>query len=449
MIKKNFNFKITKIKMNVDKCLAEIINFTPKVFVNLILSNLEVWRFYNNTYPYIDAVMHSKLGEENYENVPAITEFPCKITFKASFVEEYNNLFKDFTKKLSEKKEIFELTKNQKTIMFMSLRVLLCILAYYGYFWSVFLFSLLQFIFLPYSLFISILVGKEIIYYLSSGYYIYLMICFSIKYIIENCLNLTYLNNILNYNIEITNKFIIYVFAADYSVCILNHFYNKYGKSSEIDFRYSIKSFVYGTLNGKTYNFALLFLLKGAKLPIIIWFLDFFFSLGERIKQIYEKNPTRGYSISFYQTHRIGHLPKIYSDSHKFHHFFRNISPFESHLIGVGGPEDWFFFMFDLFFCKYFNTLPSIFCYKQILTNYEFKLSHSKMENGNDYNSAHVAHHLYPTKNYTWSNSVDMLFNTWLKKDKCVDEYFFIRKEIEGENVNIFYDLVENKNKEE
>ena len=269
------------------------------------------------------------------------------------------------------------------------------------------------------------------------------MLAYASKYIFESLINFEMINYILSFNLELTNKFIFWAFVADYAVCFICLFYTRYGKSAEFNFKEFIKSFIWGTLNGKTYNFILLCMLRGTKLPILFWLLDFFFSFGEKIKRIYELNPLRGYSIHFYHAHRIGHLPKIYNDSHKFHHFFTHTSPFDSHLFGVGGPEDWCFLMFDLLFCLTFNTLPSLFCFALMNINYEFKISHTKLESYSDVLYYHLDHHTYATKNFTWSASLDMLFSTSSKKDKYFDDYYVITKEVDGEQISIKYELNE------
>jgi sterol desaturase/sphingolipid hydroxylase (fatty acid hydroxylase superfamily) len=283
--------------------------------------------------------------------------------------------------------------------------------------------------------------GYEIFYYVSSGYYILITITFFIRKFILKIPYLKFIEYSLSYEIEITNTFIFFAFLIDYLVCFISLFYTKYGKSAKFELDRFLRPIIHGTLNARTYYFTLLCLLRGTKLPILIWLLDYKLNLTEKIKNLFEKNFLRSYSINFYHSHRISHLPKIYEDGHKFHHFFNYASPFDSHIFGVGGPEDWGFFVTELMFCLAFNTIPSTFCFSLLNLNYEFKLSHTNLESKCDLYSYHIDHHVFASKNYCWSPTIDMFFGTSSKDKKYVDGYFIITKEIKDDDIIVTYDL--------
>jgi len=38
----------------------------------------------------------------------------------------------------------------------------------------------------------------------------------------------------------------------------------------------------------------------------------------------------------YYHQHRIAHLPVVYDQSHKFHHYLHDTTPFDAHIYGAG-----------------------------------------------------------------------------------------------------------------
>lgn len=78
----------------------------------------------------------------------------------------------------------------------------------------------------------------------------------------------------------------------------------------------------------------------------------------------------------FYHQHRLAHLPHVYADAHKFHHYLHGTTQlpllliilpanilllplpdsnaFDAHLYGSGAPEEWH--------CMMLEALPALYC---------------------------------------------------------------------------------------
>ena len=126
--------------------------------------------------------------------------------------------------------------------------------------------SLLQFIFLPYSLFVSISYGLETSLMLFSGHF---LIFPFVKYVTDALCPTN-----LNVYITISPLFLFVFIIIDQILCFLCLFKTGKGETKKMSKKRIFQSVWYGFLNCKTYYCVLFPLLFGCKFPVTAWILD-------------------------------------------------------------------------------------------------------------------------------------------------------------------------------
>jgi len=140
------------------------------------------------------------------------------------------------------------------------------------------------------------------------------------------------------------------------------------------------------------------------------------------------------FAALFYVEHRIGHLPGVYGQAHKMHHYLHDTTAFDAHIYGSGMNEEFFWIVAEvlpcLLFGRYNQRVPSrpnfnLFPYFLNLTtlnsSWQNKGSHSRSsedKGGNfgdyDTDNFHADHHTLHMTNFGLSSSLclDMYFGT-------------------------------------
>lgn len=426
----------------------------------LVYGNFNILKFYLKTIPLISEISKNGQGFETDVNVSKL-EKPKKFVLDNKLAENYNKEYNEMKDKLKQTHKDSEAEFSTKMQNFFILRLICCVLAYFDYFYLTILISSLQFFILPYSLIISLSKFIEILYNIFLGYLIYFPIAYSLTNnlnnvnifnflsikSIENTDNINFKNNknIFNLSLEINNEFICYFFLVDFLVCSVFSFYTPLGKTKQFKPARLAQSIIYGFLNTKTYYLILLFLLRGAKIPILLWLIDAIFKVSEKLTFLMHQILKINWPMVFYHQHRVAHFPYVYSDAHKFHHFLQDSSPFDAHLYGSGAPEEWHSLMFELLPCFFLGLFPpslSFFALKNSLLN---KIGHTRKENGNDQELSHVDHHLFHIKNFSWDISLEMFLGTSTNNRRMKCDGYVITKEIEGDKSIFTYEKASNQ----
>jgi hypothetical protein len=127
----------------------------------------------------------------------------------------------------------------------------------------------------------------------------------------------------------------------------------------------------------------------------------------------------------------MAHIPYIYSDAHKFHHFMHFSSPFDCHIYDTGAPEELCALHFELFLCYFFGLFPPCLSYSTLYQIYYNKIGHSRPDKFNlPETKFHADHHLLITKNFSWNIAVDLFLNTSKDSDSMLCNEYLISKKI-------------------
>jgi hypothetical protein len=128
-----------------------------------------------------------------------------------------------------------------------------------------------------------------------------------------------------NYTITISSTLLIAFLIVDQLLCTCTLFWTPMGPVEKFPASRIWQSVWYGFLNCKTYYLVLFPLVYGTKIALIPWMVDWMFGLSNLIT-----TQTMVYwNVLFYHAHRIGHLPIVYSDAHRFHHYLHDATSFE------------------------------------------------------------------------------------------------------------------------
>jgi len=271
--------------------------------------------------------------------------------------------------------------------------------------WTILL-SLLQFVFLPYSLPVSIIYGVQSIITLHTGSLI-------VYTVVEYLLSLALPSSVIEMvSIPIDATFMTIFILIDQALCAACLLFEltSSGKPKKLPFDRLVKSILWGFINSKTYYLVLLPLCSNVRLNVVLLALDFCLGISDRATSYV----ACFMEAAFYQAHRIGHLEYVYADAHKFHHYVHDTSPFDAHILGSGAPEEWLILMMDLLVASAGLT-PSC------LTPGVLKLSwmnksenHTRVEKDVKLHSDnfHADHHLIPTTNFGITYPYEMMMAT-------------------------------------
>ena len=135
----------------------------------------------------------------------------------------------------------------------------------------------------------------------------------------------TFIPDEYNYTITISSTSLIVFIIVDQLLCACTLFWTPMGPVEKMPTSRIWQSVWYGFLNCKTYYLVLFPLVYDTKIALIPWMVDWMFGFSNLITtwtMVY-------WNVLFYHAHRIGHLPIVYSDAHRFHHYLRDATSFE------------------------------------------------------------------------------------------------------------------------
>ena len=349
-----------------------------------------------------------------------------EFSFSNSLSLEYNLSIKNIGEELRNLENNRPESFTFRMLLFFMVRIFCCIAAYQNSFMLTMLLSLLQFLIVPYSLFISFAKLVELFppLFMSS------MMVFPIL----GCLQNLILPESLNYSLTISNDFILIFFILDQILCIICTFVTPRGKSESMPLIRILKSVFFGFINTKSYFLILLFLLRGLKISLTVWLIDAIFNISTNISGIFSK-ALPCWEILFYHQHRIAHLPYVYQDAHKFHHYLSDTTAFDAHIYGSGAPEEWHCLMLELLPSFLFGTVPPSLTYHVLKISWSNKVAHTRNKDGSNGQNQHADHHLYHVKNYCWYPALEMYMRTCTNNVNFRAYGYDITKQIKGTDV--------------
>lgn len=294
--------------------------------------------------------------------------------------------------------------------------------------------SMLQFLVLPYSLFVSITYGLETIFVLYTGH--------ALTFPILMALTEKFLpgkpNELLS--ITITPRFLIVFLAIDQLLCFVTLFWSPTGAKPEAKSIGRIwQSIWYGFLNCKTYYLVLLPLCFGLKIPIAACFIDYMLGISSSITE----RTRRYWGVLFYHAHKMGHLPLVYPDAHKFHHYLHDCTSFDAHIFGSGAPEEWLMLLADVLLVKSLGIPPAALSPSVLVVSWFNKwgfhtLVADPIDDGENH---HACHHSLHIHNLALTYPYDLIMGTAMKERIKWAGYEIFRTETTGDHDDKMYKL--------
>jgi hypothetical protein len=179
-------------------------------------------------------------------------------------------------------------------------------------------------------------------------------------------------------SLSVDTRFVAAFFVIDQLACVFCLFrVPGHGRSEPMALKRVLHSVGFGFLNCKTYFLVLLLHMRAAGVAINgaaapsarslprshplacaggVWIIDAVLGLSPRLAKVRcapllaSREPTvrvvpahqlisawgLHWAALFYHQHRLAHMPGVYEDAHKFHHFLHDASAFDAHIYGSG-----------------------------------------------------------------------------------------------------------------
>eukprot|EP00933_Yihiella_yeosuensis_P072129 TRINITY_DN80436_c0_g1_i1.p1 TRINITY_DN80436_c0_g1~~TRINITY_DN80436_c0_g1_i1.p1 ORF type:complete len:440 (+),score=48.20 TRINITY_DN80436_c0_g1_i1:37-1356(+) len=289
-----------------------------------------------------------------------------------------------------------------KQAFFWCIRLACIACAFCAPFWAMFLTSLLQFIFLPYSLFVALCYGLETMFVLYSGHALVMPL---LTLLLDQLLPVW-----CNPKFTVTSASLLLFLGVDQLLCTLCLFKTAKGTTTPMATSRILQSVFYGFLNCKTYYLVLLPSIFGFEIAILPWIVDAVFGLSARISGF----TGRFWNVLFYHAHRMAHIKQVYPDAHKFHHFLHDCTAFDAHIFGSGAPEEWLILMCDLLFPLILGCIPASLSYHVLTVSWCNKWVFHTRADKSDFHSDnfHADHHALHRVNFGTSYPLEMFMKT-------------------------------------
>jgi sterol desaturase/sphingolipid hydroxylase (fatty acid hydroxylase superfamily) len=286
-----------------------------------------------------------------------------------------------------------------------AIRILCVLAAAFSSIAGVFGGLLLQLIVAPYSLFAGVaawglVVPAYVVHYLQFGI---LQIATSILFFCFPSLS-PYCHVVVGWPL------ILLCFLVDQVQCLcFCLFWTPIGKPIEYPVRRIVQSMWYGFLNCKTYWLVLLLCLRGTELDLLaivafaltpVKLRSYVVTFAKRLLPYPSLHWTWSSSM-FYHYHRMVHLPAVYNQSHRPHHFLHDSTPFDANLYGSGLPEEWLKLATEISLAVFVGLVPHSFSPATIRASIVNRIGHTRLRDkhppGGNF---HVDHHSHYQKNF-------------------------------------------------
>uniref|UniRef100_A0A7R9W3T3 Fatty acid hydroxylase domain-containing protein n=1 Tax=Pseudictyota dubia TaxID=2749911 RepID=A0A7R9W3T3_9STRA len=284
---------------------------------------------------------------------------------------------------------------------------------------QVLLVSLLQFAILPYSLSVALGYGLETVFVLYTGHALVMpILTASTSVLVPEPYNIA---------VMISPTFLATFLILDQLLCVYTLFKTPVGPVEKLPAKRIWQSVWYGFLNCKTYYLILLPLSYGTKIAIIPWLVDYFLGLSNLIT----KRTMTYWTVLFYHAHRVGHIPIVYPDAHRFHHHLHDSTSFDAHIFGSGAPEEWLILVSDICIARFLKIMPASLGPSVLAVSWYNKWGfHARKANpDDDGDNFHVNHHSLHVKNLGITYPYDLLMGTAMKSKVTWAGYEIFREE--------------------
>lgn len=309
-----------------------------------------------------------------------------------------------------------ELISYKGTLLILfSLRLVCIVSAWQGNLPLTLLLASIQFLVVPYSLFVSLCLAVALIPPIYLSHYIIFSIFQVVTYLITLVCPTTALQLLSGltqyFYLPIGPAFVLGFFIVDQVLCIYCHTCTP---SKQFPLCETLTHAFWGFLNTKTYTLVVLLHMMncGLTIPVWVWLLDSYFQVTARLARQVAARGAHWLEL-FYHQHRMAHLPKVYEHGHKLHHYLHGTLSFDAHIYGNGMPEEFFFLVLELCLGVYCGLLPATLNRLVLQYSLDNKFGHTQKPTDSDGGNFHADHHLLHVKNFGIYNCLmDMYFST-------------------------------------
>lgn len=358
------------------------------------------------------------------------TNKPFELKVDKKLVIGYENAINELKLKIKELDEAGNkntLDFNYKFILMFFFRVIFCYVAYTQSFYNLGLFLFFQALIYPYYISVSIMhcftyysatfIGSIISFIIIHCFYSFLMYLSNEFYFLNF---LTYLE-LINFSVTISYNTIVIYLIVDHILSFIALYWNPFLNIpvKKVGAKRIITTILYELFNGKVTVVSVLLFMNGSSFNLLYFAIDFYFD----IPKYYWKQIASYWNTFIYHQHRYAHLPEVYFDGHKFHHYIDDTTPFAGNGFGSGGIEETILSVSSILFSSLIGRglfapfLPSV-----ILVDLFNKMNaHVRFEDEYNQYNFHADHHKHPTKNYAYG-PIEILFNTCIQKNKMLDD---------------------------
>ena len=309
-----------------------------------------------------------------------------------------------------------QLSYKSTLVILFAIRLACLFTAFEGNVPATLLISSLQFLFAPYSLFVSFALCLALAPPIYLCHYMVFTLLTSLTNLVSPLLwslvpdmAMTTIQPWLSVNIS--PAFIILFFLADQLLCLYCHLMTP---CKQFTLKETLTHVIWGFLNTKTYTLVLLvhMMQAGVSIPLLLWIIEWKLQLTLTVSTMLSSRLMHWLEL-FYTQHRIAHLPKVYEHAHKLHHYLHGTLAFDAHIYGNGMPEEFFFLLLELCMGVYCGLMPASLNRLVLQYSVDNKFGHTQWLEDDAGQNFHADHHLVHVKNYGIYNSLmDMYFNT-------------------------------------
>lgn len=418
--------------------LQSITAVLQECLLALTARNPKLLAFYIKQMPKFLSLPHELVDEVAMEaKMETGKQFMIWVKGGKSFVDGYQQEFEELARDLKGLMKRSVMEPHTKQCIFWLIRLGCVACAFAGSFWLMFLTSLLQFLFLPFSLFAALGSGVEIVFVLYTGHALVFPL---LKFVLQQVLPAE-----CNPTVTISPRFLVFFLVVDQFLCLLCLFRTPKGKTVPMSASRIMASVSYGFLNCKTYYLVLLPLIFGLEIPVLAWLFDAALGLSSKIHNFIR----RFWEALFYNAHRIAHIKEVYPDAHKFHHYLHDCTAFDAHIFGSGAPEEWLILMCDFALALCSGCPPASLSYHVLQMSWFNKWNfHSRSDQPEfHFDNFHADHHTLHRTNFGMTYPFELLMKTIPQKlGNNVEWCGFLIKRLEcDDNVCLHFTRVEDK----
>lgn len=297
-------------------------------------------------------------------------------------------------------------------------------------------FSLLQFVVAPYSLFAAVAAWFHVLPLFAVHFVFFAAIQAGTGLILSQFPLLQ-----THAYLPIDGKFIVWWFVIDQALCALFCVWTPYGRPVRYPPKRLLQSVGYGFINSKSYWLVLLLACQGFRIDLLAWTIMALLPVRivawtSGMLRPLLPSPSLHWTFQasmFYHSHRMVHLPCVYAQSHRHHHYLQDATPFDADFYGTGLPEEWAKLLTEVGLCMLCGIMPWSLSFSAVSLSIINKVGHTRTDSAEA--NFHVNHHAAHVRNFGLRRlPLDLLLGTEYKDVAIIGKNLQVSKHVERDH---------------